>query len=286
MRGAVLSPSPGISKQLATTLCAMQPRVPKAIVYDIDGTIITSDARLHPRTLTALASARAAGITLVAATGRPFPVVGEPGDHADWIIGGNGTGVLERASGIVHHEATFPIETAFDVVSTVRALVPEVIFSIVSDVDAVWEPGFETITPPGAQPGRPVLDVLDCTGATVGKLVALHLDHSVSALAAQLAPHMPAGLVALSLGFGAVEIGLIGVDKSTALRWLADYLGLERGDVWAFGDNINDREMLAWAGRGIAMGNADDDTKAVADHVTATNDDHGVALVIEELLAG
>jgi Cof subfamily protein (haloacid dehalogenase superfamily) len=272
-------------KQPATTLSRMPSRVPKAIVYDIDGTIITSDAQLHPRTLRALASARAAGITLVAATGRPFPVVGAPGEPADWIIGGNGTGVLERASGIVHHEATFPIDIAFDVVRIVRALVPGTTVSIVSDVDAVWETGFESITPVDAQPGRVVPDALACAGSTVGKLVALHLDHSVSALAALLAPHMPAGLAAQALGFGAVEIGLAGVDKSTALQWLAGHLGLDRGEVWAFGDNINDREMLEWAGRGIAMGNADDDTKAIADHITATNDDHGVALVIEALLA-
>jgi hydroxymethylpyrimidine pyrophosphatase-like HAD family hydrolase len=62
-------------------------------------------------------------------------------------------------------------------------------------------------------------------------------------------------------------------------------LGVERHDVIAFGDGLNDHEMLKWAGRGVAMGNADAATKAVADEITASNDDDGVALVVERLLA-
>ena len=56
-------------------------------------------------------------------------------------------------------------------------------------------------------------------------------------------------------------------------------------DVWAFGDGINDVDMLRWAGRGIAMGQASDDVKAVADRVTASNADHGVAVALEEVVA-
>ena len=51
-----------------------------------------------------------------------------------------------------------------------------------------------------------------------------------------------------------------------------------------FGDGLNDHEMLVWAGHGVAMGNAEDATKAIADEVTATNDDDGVAVVMERLL--
>ena len=52
----------------------------------------------------------------------------------------------------------------------------------------------------------------------------------------------------------------------------------------AFGDGMNDLEMLAWAGVGVAMANASDEAKAAADRVTADNDHDGVALVVEELL--
>ena len=52
----------------------------------------------------------------------------------------------------------------------------------------------------------------------------------------------------------------------------------------AFGDNLNYNGVLSWAGRGIAMGNSDPETIAVADEITASNDDDGVAIVLEALL--
>ena len=52
----------------------------------------------------------------------------------------------------------------------------------------------------------------------------------------------------------------------------------------AFGDGLNDHEMLTWAGHGVAMGNADDATKAIAAEVTSSNDDDGVASVVERLV--
>jgi hydroxymethylpyrimidine pyrophosphatase-like HAD family hydrolase len=62
---------------------------------------------------------------------------------------------------------------------------------------------------------------------------------------------------------------------------LARLHGIDQADVIAFGDMPNDIEMLRWAGRGVAMGNARDSVKDVADHVTATNDEAGVAQVLE-----
>ena len=75
-------------------------------------------------------------------------------------------------------------------------------------------------------------------------------------------------------------------DKGTGLRWLCEHLGIERADVVAIGDEYNDHEMLRWAGHGVAMGNADAVTKALADSVTSTNAEDGVAVAIERLLAG
>ena len=74
-------------------------------------------------------------------------------------------------------------------------------------------------------------------------------------------------------------------DKAVGVRRLAKQLGVARKDVVAFGDNLNDLELLRWAGRGVAMGNADPSTRAVADEVTGSNDDDGVAVVLEALLS-
>ena len=83
---------------------------------------------------------------------------------------------------------------------------------------------------------------------------------------------------------GSIELTAPGVHKGSAVAHLCERLGVEQRDVVAFGDGLNDHEMLAWAGQGVAMGNAEAETKAIADEVTASNDDDGVAVVVERLL--
>jgi Cof subfamily protein (haloacid dehalogenase superfamily) len=73
-----------------------------------------------------------------------------------------------------------------------------------------------------------------------------------------------------------------GVNKGTALRRYCEVAGLELADTVAFGDHENDIEMLREAGLGVAMGNALEHVKSVADVVTASNDDDGIALVLRE----
>lgn len=65
---------------------------------------------------------------------------------------------------------------------------------------------------------------------------------------------------------------------------MSKYLGIPKEDIMAIGDSENDIEMLKEAGLGIAMGNALDEVIAVADDVTAPNDEDGVAKAIEKYL--
>jgi len=81
-----------------------------------------------------------------------------------------------------------------------------------------------------------------------------------------------------------VEVMAAGVSKASGLAQLCTRLGVERSEVLAFGDGLNDREMLTWAGHGVAVANAEDAVKDVADELTSSNDEDGVALVIEALL--
>ena len=82
-----------------------------------------------------------------------------------------------------------------------------------------------------------------------------------------------------------VEIAAAGVNKAAALRELAGDLGIRADEVVAFGDYPNDLPMLAWAGLAIAPANAHADVLAQVDEVTESNDDDGVAISIERLLA-
>ena len=81
-----------------------------------------------------------------------------------------------------------------------------------------------------------------------------------------------------------LEVIAKGVNKREALKQVAAAWGLEAKDVAVFGDQNNDIEMLSWAGLGVAMGNASEAAKEVADEVTDTNDEDGVAKVLETWL--
>jgi hydroxymethylpyrimidine pyrophosphatase-like HAD family hydrolase len=82
-----------------------------------------------------------------------------------------------------------------------------------------------------------------------------------------------------------LEISAAGVSKATALARLCAQRGIDRGDVIAFGDMPNDLPMLTWAGHGVAVANAHPDVRAAADEVTASNDESGVARVLERLFS-
>jgi hydroxymethylpyrimidine pyrophosphatase-like HAD family hydrolase len=80
---------------------------------------------------------------------------------------------------------------------------------------------------------------------------------------------------------GLVEVSPPGITKATGLAEVAQRHGVPAADVVAFGDMPNDLEMLRWAGHGVAMGNAHPALLEVADEVTATNAEDGLALVLE-----
>ncbi|MGL5292456.1 MAG: HAD-IIB family hydrolase, partial [Aeromonas sp.] len=73
-------------------------------------------------------------------------------------------------------------------------------------------------------------------------------------------------------------------NKGTGVAALAEHLGLSAEQVICVGDAGNDRHMIEYAGLGVAMGNATDDIKQLAQHITARNDEDGVAKVIEQFV--
>lgn len=72
--------------------------------------------------------------------------------------------------------------------------------------------------------------------------------------------------------------------KGNALAKLADHLGLNKDEVMAIGDNENDLSMIDYAGIGVAMGNATENVKTIADVHTTSNDEDGVAQIIEKMV--
>lgn len=83
-----------------------------------------------------------------------------------------------------------------------------------------------------------------------------------------------------------VEVAAPGVTKAAALAILCAQRGIAQAEVLAFGDGLNDLPLLIWAGQGIAVANAHHAVLAAATAITNTNDEDGVAVVLERLVGG
>ena len=115
------------------------------------------------------------------------------------------------------------------------------------------------------------------------KLLLRNSDVNSAQLYELVAPAIDASLahVTYSMPDGLLEVSAPGVTKRAGLEYVSELVGATAKDVVCFGDMPNDIEMLSWAGTGVAMGNAADNVKEIADEITATNDDDGVARVLE-----
>jgi Cof subfamily protein (haloacid dehalogenase superfamily) len=78
-----------------------------------------------------------------------------------------------------------------------------------------------------------------------------------------------------------LEVMSLTSSKTKAIEFLLERYGIKRNEIIAIGDNYNDKEMIEFAGVGVAMGNAPDEIKKVADYVTATNNEDGVAKALD-----
>jgi Cof subfamily protein (haloacid dehalogenase superfamily) len=259
---------------------------PKLIALDVDGTLLTSAGKLHARTEAAIERVRRQGVRVAIATGRPADAIGSLARLADFLVAGNGTtvvSVVEGVPGTYMYDRIVTRERATPIIEAIRTLLPGVGLALVTSTEMVNEAGFDLLVPPDAPIGRRVADVLDATGDDFRSIVVFHAERSVTELIALVNPLIQPELEMRYAGLDAGEISEPDVDKSSALAWLATHLGITSHDVWAFGDGANDHEMLAWAGRGHAMGNADAPLKAIADAVVPTNDEHGVAVTLDQL---
>jgi Cof subfamily protein (haloacid dehalogenase superfamily) len=92
------------------------------------------------------------------------------------------------------------------------------------------------------------------------------------------------GLTITSSGDINLEFNHPDAQKGIALEILAKGMGIQMEEVMALGDNLNDKSMLQRSGRGVAMGNATEEIKELCEYKTKTNNEHGVAFAIEEML--
>jgi len=258
------------------------------VATDLDGTLLRSDGTVSDRTRDAIAGAEAGGITVVMVSGRPvrwMHGVAEATGHHGVAICSNGAVRYDLATEtILLHDPIVPTIGRL-VVAALRAALPGVCFAV-EQIDRFGrEPAWELR---GASRGVVELvaeaEVLVARDST--KILA-RLDHVDPDELVASAQHALGELATAthSSTWGLVEISAAGVSKATGLERYAAQLGIDAAGVAAVGDMPNDLPMLAWAGRAVAVANAHPRVLAAADELTASNDDDGVALLLEAVLA-
>jgi Cof subfamily protein (haloacid dehalogenase superfamily) len=262
---------------------------PRLIASDLDGTLLRSDGTLDPRSRAALAAAEAAGAVVVICTARPSrwvaPLAQATG-HRGVAICANGAVLCDLHSEAIVEE--FPLEpvVARQVVALLQDAVPGGAWAVERAEGFGHEPEY---APRWPVPADTVVDAVETLVAEPAvKLMLRHQDYLADALlerAREVVGHL-AELSHSNSADGLLEISAAGVSKASALARVCVQRGIDRSDVVAFGDMPNDLPMLEWAGYSVAVANAHPEVLAVADEVTASNDDAGVARVLERLFAG
>lgn len=244
---------------------------------DLDGTLLRSDGTIGERTKRAVRETRL-DIVLVTARGPlTMRAIAEELGTSGTAICSNGALVVDLATRAIVRQRLLETEVALRLVHELRERLPGIRFAVEHEGFA-HEPGFSAWnwTPP---PETRVADVVELLADPATKLILRHAEHDTVAIQELAREIAGDGLTVVASGSEAVEVTAAGVNKATAVA----ELGVPPEQVVAFGDYPNDIPLLTWAGLGVAMGNAHGDVLAIADEVTATNDEDGVALVLERL---
>ncbi|NED89312.1 Cof-type HAD-IIB family hydrolase [Streptomyces sp. SID11233] len=270
------------------------PAAPRLIATDLDGTLLRDDKTVSDRTVAALAAAEEAGIEVFFVTGRPARWMGVVSDHVHGhglAICANGAAVADlHDGGRLLKVRALEREAALDVVHTLRAAAPGTSFAVELATGIHYEPAYPAFhLDPGATVAlaeKLLHEEMPGTGAPVLKLLAHHVE---------LAPDDFLALARTAAGDRAsftrsspsalLEISGPGVSKASTLELCCAERGVSPAEVVAFGDMPNDVEMLSWAGTSYAMGNAHPAALAAATGRTDTNNEDGVAVVIERIIA-
>ncbi|HEY7849621.1 MAG TPA: Cof-type HAD-IIB family hydrolase [Ktedonobacterales bacterium] len=259
----------------------------RLIATDLDGTLLRSDGSISRRTRTLLVSLRERDIPLVMVSARPprdLRQIGERIGAEGIAVGCNGALIYDLTSDTILDHWLLSPRVAMRLVTDLRQMLPDAYFAIECGLRYGWERGYLAIR--GRQPEDESLiaDALELCSVPVSKLLMRHPTLSADEMLALGRKVAGNEAVATHSGARLLEISAVGVDKASALAALCGRMGIASSNVVAFGDQPNDISMLRWAGHGVAVANAHAEVFAMADAVTASNDEDGVARALESLL--
>jgi len=264
----------------------------RLVALDLDGTVMAKGRPIAPRVLAAVAEACRRGARVALATGRMYrstaPFAAALGTNAP-IICYQGAWVRDPASGATLYQRGIPVDLAHETVRLARdlGLIVNVYLDDEIHIEAItptWQRYYDQAT--GASPPRVVGDMLGFLTREPTHLAMVTDADRTRALVEQVRAHFGGRLYVTTGHPLFCELSHPEVSKGRAVRFLAERLGVPREQVLAVGDNLNDLDMVEWAGLGVAMANSPPELLAAADAVVPTVHEDGVAEAIERFVLG
>jgi len=262
----------------------------RLLACDLDGTLVGDDMTLSPRVRQALARAQARGVQVTLATGRSFPDTlpfARALNISLPLICYQGGLIKHAVNGELFYRATMPRALVLEVIALARVHDWHLVLYL---DEALY---LEDLRRPshfydGFLGGS--INLVDDLATVVqkhpqepDKFVFVAEEQAADRIQAMLTAHFRQMVVVRSHSLF-VEGNPLGVNKGTALEWLAGYLNVSQAQVMAIGDQGNDVAMIEWAGLGVAMGGADQVVQAVADWVAPPLSQDGAAVAVERFL--
>jgi Cof subfamily protein (haloacid dehalogenase superfamily) len=262
----------------------------RLVATDLDDTLLRDDWTLSERVVQAIRKAREKGVHITFATGRmpasTRPYVKQLGIDVP-IITYNGAMIQEALSGEVLYRRVIPVETAREVVSWLLA---QELHLHVYREDKVfahtmndWSRDYARATRVPVEEAN-LLELLDQEKDGVEKILFFGENKDLEAWGERILERYRGKVHTTRSKPHFLELIHPEVNKGVALTALAKRLGINREDVMAIGDNLNDIDMIRYAGLGVAIGNARKEVKEAADVITASNQEDGVAQAIEKYI--
>ncbi len=262
----------------------------RLLAIDLDGTLLNSAKQVTKTTADILRTAREqTGVHIVLASARPPRSVMPFYELLDLdtpMINYNGALVYEPPSGHIVWHRPLAKKTAWQIVDIAREVHPDVLVS--AEILDKWytdrfDPDFLTETAKHFRPNV-VAPIDSWLTRSVTKLLLLAAGPPLGKIASGIIGQLQHQVTILKTEDYLLQVMHSTVSKLQALRIVAGELGTSREQVMAIGDNVNDIEMLRWAGVGVAMDNAPDRVKAVAKLVADHHDNDGAAKAIRDVI--
>lgn len=269
----------------------------KLIAIDLDGTLLDSNRELSEENYQAIQDAKAAGIQVVLCTGRPLrsmnyllDEIGLKGEN-DLAITYNGGLIQKTKTGEVVHELTLDREDSLSVYEMATDFNLPVNFI---DLDYIYEPPYPkdrdslynkavTNIPEDQALQFKAVDIEKLPNPfKINKIVLSRPSEELDEIIPMIPKQYHEYFNIYKSQSHILEVLPLNVDKGNAMRIVGEMLGLEKSQIMGIGDQENDFTLVEQAGLGVAMGNAIEKVKEVADYITKTNDENGVAYAIRK----